>query len=36
LHYWGTGNAELLAKGLRAALDEIGKKQGKPKGMKMH
>jgi hypothetical protein len=36
LHYWGTGNVELLAKGLRAALDEIGKKQGKPKGMKMH
>jgi hypothetical protein len=36
LHYWGTGNAELLAKGLKAALDEIGKKQGKPKGMKMH
>ena len=36
LHYWGTGNVELLAKGLRAALDEIGKKQGKLKGMKMH
>jgi hypothetical protein len=27
LHYWGTGNAEQLAKGLRAALDETGKKQ---------
>ena len=36
LHYWGTGNVELLAKGLRAALDEIGKKLGKRKGMKMH
>ncbi len=27
LHYWGTGNAEQLAKGLRAALDQTGKKQ---------
>jgi hypothetical protein len=27
LHYWGTGNAEQLAKGLRAALDKTGKKQ---------
>ena len=27
LHYWGVGNAEQLAKGLRAALDETGKKQ---------
>jgi hypothetical protein len=26
LHYWGIGNAEQLAKGLRAALDETGKK----------
>jgi hypothetical protein len=26
LHYWGVGNAEQLAKGLRAALDETGKK----------
>ena len=25
LHYWGTGNAEQLAKGLRAALDKTGK-----------
>jgi hypothetical protein len=25
LHYWGTGNAEQLAKGLRAALDQTGK-----------
>ena len=28
LHYWGTGNAEKLATGFRAALDELGK--GKP------
>jgi hypothetical protein len=27
LHYWGIGNAEKLAKGLRAALDQTGKKQ---------
>jgi hypothetical protein len=27
LHYWGTGNAEQLAKGLKAALDETGKKK---------
>jgi hypothetical protein len=26
LHYWGTGNAEQLAKGLRAALNVTGKK----------
>jgi hypothetical protein len=26
LHYWGVGNAEQLAKGLRAALDQAGKK----------
>lgn len=32
LHYWGVGNAEQLAKGLKAALDQTGKKQ---KGMKM-
>jgi hypothetical protein len=32
LHYWGIGNASQLAKGLRAALDQTGKK--KP-GMKM-
>ena len=35
LHYWGIGNAEHLAMGLRAALDQTGKKQGKSKGMKM-
>jgi hypothetical protein len=28
LHYWGMGNAEQLAKGLRAALDQTGKKNG--------
>ena len=27
LHYWGTGNAAELAKGLRAALDQTGKKK---------
>ena len=27
LHYWGVGNAEQLAKGLKAALNETGKKQ---------
>lgn len=26
LHYWGTGNAEQLANGLKAALNETGKK----------
>src|SRR5215216_3963444 len=26
LHYWGVGNAEQLAKGLRKALDQTGKK----------
>ena len=26
LHYWGVGNAEQLAKGLRAAIDQTGKK----------
>ena len=33
LHYWGVGNAEQLANGLRAALNETGKK--KMKEMKM-
>jgi hypothetical protein len=27
LHYWGIGNAEQLARGLKAALDQTGKKQ---------
>jgi len=35
LHYWGVGPAEGLAKGLRAALDQTGKKQGAMRGMKM-
>jgi len=26
-HYWGIGNAEQLAKGLRAAINPTGKKQ---------
>jgi len=34
LHYWGIGNAEQLAKGLRAALDQTGKKKGQT--MNMH
>ena len=34
LHYWGVGNAEQLAKGLRAALDQTGKKKGVT-GMRM-
>jgi hypothetical protein len=29
LHYWGVGPAEKLAKGLKAALDQTGKPQGK-------
>ena len=33
LHYWGVGNAEQLAKGLRAALHETGKR---PAGMVGH
>jgi hypothetical protein len=28
LHYWGVGNAEQLAKGLRSALDATGKNKG--------
>lgn len=34
LHYWGVGNAEQLARGLRAALDQTGKKNSM-KGMGM-
>ncbi|HEU4903297.1 MAG TPA: DUF1259 domain-containing protein [Flavisolibacter sp.] len=34
LHYWGVGPAEQLARGLRAALDQTGKKQ-PAHGMKM-
>lgn len=36
LHYWGVGNAEQLAKGLRAALDQTGKKQHRPMSMNNH
>ncbi|MGZ3939659.1 MAG: DUF1259 domain-containing protein, partial [Flavisolibacter sp.] len=35
LHYWGVGNAEQLAKGLRAALDQTGKKNSM-QGMNMN
>jgi hypothetical protein len=36
LHYWGVGNAEQLAKGLRAALDKTGKQKTEQAGkMKM-
>lgn len=33
LHYWGVGNAEQLAKGLKAALDQTGKKNTAMQGM---
>ena len=37
LHYWGLGNAEQLAKGLRAALDQTGKKNaGQARKMATH
>jgi len=36
LHYWGIGNAEQLAKGLRAALDQTGTKKAKKTNMSMH
>jgi hypothetical protein len=36
LHYWGIGNAEQLAKGLKAALDQTGKKNGSMQGMNMN
>jgi len=36
LHYWGVGNAEQLAKGLKAALDQTGKGEGKKTEMKMN
>lgn len=35
LHYWGVGNAEQLAKGLKAALDQTGKKKNTT-AMQMH
>lgn len=33
LHYWGVGNAEQLARGLKAALDQTGKKKNGMPGM---
>jgi hypothetical protein len=36
LHYWGIGNAEQLAKGLKAALDQTRKKNGSLQGMNMN
>jgi len=35
LHYWGVGNAEQLAKGLKVALDQTGKNKNRPGKMKM-
>ena len=35
LHYWGVGNAEKLARGLKAALDQTGKKKKEMGKMKM-
>ncbi|MFN2457650.1 MAG: DUF1259 domain-containing protein [Chitinophagaceae bacterium] len=35
LHYWAVGSADQLAKGLRAALDQTGKKK-QPMKMSMH
>lgn len=35
LHYWGTGNSEQLAKGLKEALNQTGKKKKEMKGMMM-
>ena len=35
LHYWGVGNAEALAKGLRVAIDQTGKKPKHEKEMNM-
>jgi len=35
LHYWGVGNAEQLARGLKAALNETGKKSNAATKMKM-
>lgn len=36
LHYWGRAPAEQLAKGLRAAIDQTGKKQGSSMKIDMH
>jgi len=35
LHYWGVGNAEQLAKGLKASLDQTGKSKSKEAKMQM-
>jgi hypothetical protein len=35
LHYWGVGNAENLAKALKAALNQTGKKTNGMQGMNM-
>jgi hypothetical protein len=35
LHYWGVGNAEQLANGLKAALDQTGKKNNSMQSMNM-
>jgi hypothetical protein len=35
LHYWGVGNAEQLAKGLKTALDQTGKNKNSKGNMKM-
>jgi len=35
LHYWGVGNAEQLARGLKAALDQTGKGKNTSSKMKM-
>ena len=35
LHYWGVGNAEQLARGLKAALDQTGKGKNSSSKMKM-
>jgi hypothetical protein len=32
LHYWGTGPAEKLAQGFKAALNELGQGHGKKSG----
>jgi uncharacterized protein DUF1259 len=35
LHYWGVGNAEQLARGLKAALEQTGKARNTTSKMKM-
>ena len=36
LHFWGVGNAESLAKGLKAALDQTGKMKSTTQKINMH